>query len=52
MGSPVVHFEIRSSDPVATRAFYGKRYGWTYVDSGMPATPTSSPTPSSLPAPA
>ncbi len=36
MGSPVVHFEIRSSDPDATRAFYGKLFGWTFPDGGMP----------------
>ena len=47
MGNPVVHFEIRSEDPDATRAFYGELFGWsyppggidgyTYVDSGVPA---------------
>ena len=36
MPSPVVHFEIRSADPDATRAFYGKLFGWTYQDGGMP----------------
>jgi uncharacterized protein len=36
MGSPVVHFEIRSADPDATRAFYAKLFGWTYPDGGMP----------------
>jgi uncharacterized protein len=36
MASPVVHFEIRSADPDATRAFYGKLFGWTYPDGGMP----------------
>jgi predicted enzyme related to lactoylglutathione lyase len=36
MASPVVHFEIRSTDPDATRAFYGKLFGWTYPDGGMP----------------
>jgi predicted enzyme related to lactoylglutathione lyase len=36
MASPVVHFEIRSADPDATREFYGKVFGWTYPDGGMP----------------
>src|SRR5271166_687785 len=36
MPSPVVHFEIRSADPDTTRAFYGKLFGWTYTDGGMP----------------
>jgi predicted enzyme related to lactoylglutathione lyase len=46
MGNPIVHFEIRSADPDATRAFYADLFGWTYppggfsgytyVDSGVP----------------
>jgi uncharacterized protein len=36
MASPVVHFEIRSADPDATREFYGKLFGWTYPDGGVP----------------
>jgi predicted enzyme related to lactoylglutathione lyase len=36
MASPVVHFEIRSNDPDATRAFYGKVFGWTFPDGGIP----------------
>ncbi len=46
MGNPVVHFEIRSQDPDASRAFYAEMFGWsyppggidgyTYVDSGVP----------------
>jgi predicted enzyme related to lactoylglutathione lyase len=36
MGSPVVHFEIRSTDPDASRAFYGKLFGWTFPTGGMP----------------
>ena len=36
MASPVVHFEIRSADPDATRAFYGKLFGWTYSEGGAP----------------
>ncbi len=47
MGNPIVHFEIRSEDPDASRAFYGELFGWayppggfpgyTYVDSGVPS---------------
>ncbi len=46
MGNPIIHFEIRSTDPDASRAFYGELFGWsyppggfpgyTYVDSGVP----------------
>ena len=46
MGNPIVHFEIRSTDPDAARAFYADLFGWTYppggidgytyVDSGVP----------------
>ena len=36
MASPVVHFEIRSADPDATRAFFGKLFGWTFPDGGIP----------------
>ena len=34
MGHPVVHAEIRSSDPDATRAFFGELFGWTYPQAG------------------
>ena len=34
MSSPVVHAEIRSSDPDATRAFFGELFGWTYPNEG------------------
>jgi hypothetical protein len=44
--SPIVHAEIRSADPDATRAFFGELFGWTYpagaidgytyIDSGVP----------------
>jgi predicted enzyme related to lactoylglutathione lyase len=34
MGNPVVHAEIRSSDPDATRAFFGGLFGWTYPAEG------------------
>ena len=36
MANPVVHFEIRSADPDATRAFYGNLFGWRFPDGGMP----------------
>jgi predicted enzyme related to lactoylglutathione lyase len=46
MPHPVVHFEIRSQDPDATRSFFGDLFGWTYppgafegytyVDTGVP----------------
>jgi predicted enzyme related to lactoylglutathione lyase len=36
MANPVVHFEIRSADPDATRAFYGPLFGWTFPDGGIP----------------
>ena len=36
MGCPVVHFEIRSSDPDTSRAFYGKLFGWSFPDGGIP----------------
>ena len=36
MGNPIVHFEIRSLDPDASRAFYGELFGWTYPPGGIP----------------
>lgn len=36
MGNPIVHFEIRSLDPDASRAFYGELFGWTYPPGGFP----------------
>jgi predicted enzyme related to lactoylglutathione lyase len=36
MANPVVHFEIRSPDPDASREFYGQVFGWTFPDGGMP----------------
>ena len=48
MPHPIVHAEIRSTDPDATRAFFGPLFGWnfpeggvpgyTYIDSGVPNT--------------
>ncbi len=34
MPHPVVHAEIRSKDPDATRAFFGELFGWTYPQQG------------------
>ncbi len=36
MPSPVVHFEIRSTDPDASREFYAKLFGWTFPEGGFP----------------
>ena len=47
MSHPVVHAEIRSSDPDATRSFFAELFGWkyptegaypgyTFVDTGVP----------------
>jgi predicted enzyme related to lactoylglutathione lyase len=46
MPHPIVHFEIRTQDPDATRSFFADLFGWaypegafpgyTYVDSGVP----------------
>jgi predicted enzyme related to lactoylglutathione lyase len=46
MPNPIVHAEIRSVDPDATRAFFGELFDWsypegafpgyTYIDSGVP----------------
>jgi predicted enzyme related to lactoylglutathione lyase len=34
MSHPIVHAEIRSSDPDGTRAFFGALFGWTYPQEG------------------
>jgi uncharacterized protein len=36
MGHPVVHAEIRSTDPDATRSFFSDLFGWTYSDGTYP----------------
>ncbi len=36
MPHPVVHAEIRSSDPDATRDFLGELFGWSYSDGAYP----------------
>ena len=35
MSHRIVHAEIRSSDPDATRAFFGDLFGWTYPTEGV-----------------
>jgi predicted enzyme related to lactoylglutathione lyase len=34
MNHPIVHAEIRSADPDATRAYFGELFGWTYPNEG------------------
>lgn len=34
MGHPVIHAEIRSADPDATRAFFHDLFGWTVASEG------------------
>ncbi len=36
MSHPVVHFEIRSEDPDATRGFFADLFGWEYSEGGLP----------------
>jgi predicted enzyme related to lactoylglutathione lyase len=36
MAHPVIHAEIRSTDPDATRAFFSELFGWTYSDGAFP----------------
>jgi len=36
MPAPVVHFELRSQDPDATRAFFADLFGWSYSEGGLP----------------
>jgi predicted enzyme related to lactoylglutathione lyase len=36
MPHPVVHAEIRSADPDATRDFFGRLFGWTFTDGAFP----------------
>jgi uncharacterized protein len=33
---PVIHAEIRSQDPDATRTFFSELFGWTYSDGAFP----------------
>jgi predicted enzyme related to lactoylglutathione lyase len=36
MPHPVIHAEIRSTDPDATRAFFSELFDWTYSDGAFP----------------
>ena len=36
MAHPVIHAEIRSADPDATREFFGQLFGWGYSDGAYP----------------
>jgi predicted enzyme related to lactoylglutathione lyase len=36
MAHPVIHAEIRSGDPDATRTFFAELFGWTYTDGAFP----------------
>jgi len=36
MPAPIVHFELRSHDPDATRAFFADLFGWSYGEGGIP----------------
>jgi predicted enzyme related to lactoylglutathione lyase len=36
MAHPVIHAEIRSGDPDATRAFFAQLFAWTYSDGAFP----------------
>jgi predicted enzyme related to lactoylglutathione lyase len=36
MAHPVIHAEIRSADPDATRVFFSELFGWTYSDGAFP----------------
>jgi uncharacterized protein len=36
MARPVIHAEIRSIDPDATRAFFAELFEWTYSDGAFP----------------
>jgi predicted enzyme related to lactoylglutathione lyase len=51
MGHPVIHAEIRSADPDATRAFFADLLGWTYADGAFPGyTFVDTGIPNALPA--
>jgi predicted enzyme related to lactoylglutathione lyase len=36
MAHPVIHAEIRSADPDATREFFGQLFGWSYSEGLYP----------------
>ena len=35
MPAPIVHFELRSHDPDARRAFFGDVFGWRYAEGAI-----------------
>src|SRR5436190_23620096 len=37
MPHPVIHAEIRASDPAGTREFFGQLFGWTYSEGALPS---------------
>ncbi len=41
MPSPVVFFQIGTTDPAAARAFYGQLFDWEFTETGNPRTPVS-----------
>ena len=51
MPNPIVHAEIRSADPDATRAFFGELWGWKYPEGAIPGyTYIDTGVPNALPA--
>ena len=51
MPNPIVHAEIRSTDPDATRSFYGGLFAWTFPEGAIPGyTYVDSGVPNALPA--
>ena len=36
MGNPIVHFEIRTTDPDAAHGFYRDLFGWSFAPGGIP----------------
>jgi len=51
MPNPIVHAEIRSADPDATRTFFGTLFGWNFPDGAVPGyTYVDSGVPGALPA--
>ena len=50
MPHPIVHAEIRSADPDATRTFFGALFDWTFPDGAIPGyTYVDSGVPNTLP---
>jgi hypothetical protein len=50
MPNPIVHAEIRSTDPDASREFYGSLFDWSFPEGGIPGyTYIDSGVPDALP---